>query len=92
MSAAPLVEASCRYHPERAGVGICVKCRTVICTECSTRLDGINHCAACVWALQEAQGRERAAAPLWLRALGLLGLCVLVALGSYGVLHMLLLW
>ncbi len=38
----------CHYHPERAGLGICVECRNVICTECTTQFEGINRCARCL--------------------------------------------
>lgn len=38
----------CHYHPERAGLGICVECRHVICTECTTQFEGINRCASCL--------------------------------------------
>lgn len=38
----------CHYHPERAGLGICVECRNVICTECTTQVEGINRCATCL--------------------------------------------
>jgi len=38
----------CHYHPERAGLGICVECRHVICQECTTQFDGINRCARCL--------------------------------------------
>ena len=41
----------CLYHPDRSGIGICVRCRVVICGECCTRLDGINHCHSCLRAL-----------------------------------------
>jgi hypothetical protein len=41
----------CQYHPDRPGIGICVRCRTVICRDCCTRLDGINHCHACLRAM-----------------------------------------
>src|SRR6266851_2856169 len=40
--------AVCYYHPDRLGIGVCVRCRTVICAACSTRLDGINHCHRCL--------------------------------------------
>ena len=40
--------ADCRYHPETPGVGICVRCETVICAVCSTRLRGMNFCHACL--------------------------------------------
>jgi hypothetical protein len=38
----------CHYHPERAGLGICVECRNVICIECTTQFEGINRCANCL--------------------------------------------
>lgn len=38
----------CHYHPQRAGIGICVECRHVICTECTTQFEGINRCAQCL--------------------------------------------
>jgi hypothetical protein len=38
----------CEYHPDRAGVGICVECRKVICVECTTQFEGINRCARCL--------------------------------------------
>jgi hypothetical protein len=38
----------CHYHPERAGIGICVECRNVICVECTTQFEGINRCAQCL--------------------------------------------
>ncbi|AKQ67651.1 hypothetical protein A176_004563 [Myxococcus hansupus] len=38
----------CHYHPERAGLGVCVECRRVICRECTTQFEGINRCASCL--------------------------------------------
>ena len=38
----------CHYHPQRAGLGVCVECRHVICVECTTQFEGINRCAACL--------------------------------------------
>lgn len=38
----------CHYHPDRPGLGICVECRNVICTECTTQFEGINRCAQCL--------------------------------------------
>ena len=40
----------CFYHPDRAGLGICVECRNVICVECTTQFEGINRCAKCLGA------------------------------------------
>ncbi len=85
-------KTSCQYHPERPGVGICIKCATVICTECSTRLDGINHCAVCVAKLRDERDHEKPPMNLALRSLALISMIVLVSLGGYAVFHMLLLW
>lgn len=38
----------CRNHPDREGVGICVSCRTVVCVECSTKVDRMNYCIRCL--------------------------------------------
>jgi hypothetical protein len=47
--------ATCHYHPDRAGIGVCMRCRRVICVACCTRVDGVNHCHACLKTL----GRRR---------------------------------
>lgn len=48
----------CKNHPDRDGVGICVPCKRVVCADCSTRLDGINHCREC---LEAKLGKARRA-------------------------------
>ena len=45
----------CFYHPDRSGIGICVECRQVICTECTTQFEGINRCASCLQKRLKAQ-------------------------------------
>jgi hypothetical protein len=54
--------AVCRYHPDRPGIGVCMRCRAVICAACSTRVDGVNHCHACLKALGRRTAPRRAAA------------------------------
>ena len=52
---------TCFYHPDRQGVGICMSCGKVVCADCSTRIDGINHCSLCLEALERqsrAQGTK----------------------------------
>jgi hypothetical protein len=51
-----LAIVGCRNHPAREAIGVCVKCRGRVCGECSTKLDGINHCADCVAALAVSAG------------------------------------
>ena len=38
----------CANHPDREGVGICVSCRSVVCVECSTKIDRMNYCMRCL--------------------------------------------
>jgi hypothetical protein len=73
--------AACTYHPERPGVGICMRCQSVICAACCTRVDGVNHCHACL------RGLSRRAEPAAARDLApaasavLLGVSWLVLVG-----------
>ncbi|HTU17102.1 MAG TPA: hypothetical protein VMG10_03505 [Gemmataceae bacterium] len=39
---------TCHFHSDRPGIGICMRCRVVICTACCTRVNGVNHCHACL--------------------------------------------
>jgi hypothetical protein len=40
-------------------MGICVRCGTLVCAECVTQVDGVNHCVACL----TAAGAARVSAP-----------------------------
>jgi hypothetical protein len=76
--------AVCHYHPDRPGVGVCIRCRVVICAGCCTRLDGVNHCHACLRKLAARAERPRRRTPLWALAAALLlgaGWLVLFGLG-----------
>jgi hypothetical protein len=57
----PAAAAACRNHPEREAIGICVECRLRVCSECVTKVDGINYCVSCLAALAQ-RGAYRAAA------------------------------
>lgn len=46
----------CGNHPDREGIGICVGCRSVVCVECSTKIDRMNYCIRC---LESAAAPER---------------------------------
>lgn len=78
---------ACAFHPERPGVGVCMRCRRVICSNCCTRLEGVNHCHACLKALgsrAEDAGRPVDVWPvlsgllLAFSCLALVGLCWLL--------------
>jgi hypothetical protein len=73
--------ASCRYHPDTPGVGVCVRCRTVICAACCTRLQGINHCHECLKALARDPIRQRGVVGSVLASLGLLALAAALLFG-----------
>jgi hypothetical protein len=51
--------AYCKYHPDRPGVGVCMRCRGVVCDACTTRLNGINHCHSCLRALAARGEKQR---------------------------------
>jgi hypothetical protein len=51
--------ATCTHHPLRDAVGICVRCSRAMCSDCITKIDGINHCRGC---LQELSGTAKPAA------------------------------
>jgi hypothetical protein len=74
----------CHYHPERAGLGICVECRHVICQECTTQFDGINRCASC---LGQKLARSRTLAPRREWSVGNLFLAVASFLAVWGALY-----
>lgn len=39
---------TCHFHSDRPGIGICMRCRMIICAACCTRVNGVNHCHACL--------------------------------------------
>ena len=77
--------AFCYFHGDRTGVGVCMRCRVVICAECCTRVDGINHCHACLKAI--ASRREPARGHVAVR-----GLTAGVVLGAAYLALLALLW
>lgn len=42
------VVSVCRNHPDRPATGLCVRCRAPICPDCTTKVQGINHCLNCL--------------------------------------------
>jgi hypothetical protein len=75
--------AQCDFHPDRPGVGICMRCRTPICAACCTRVFGINHCHACLKALAQRRDPERRRAAEAAKAVLLLGLVFLLFTGAF---------
>jgi len=53
--------AACENHPQREAIGVCVKCRTRVCSECSTKVDGINYCVRCLAGLAGATSATKGA-------------------------------
>jgi hypothetical protein len=67
----------CHIHPDRAGLGVCVECKQVICRECTTQFEGINRCARCL--AKKLQGHKALGDRREWTALN-----VALALGSFG--------
>ena len=61
--------ALCRYHADRPGIGVCIRCRAVICAECCTKVEGINHCHVCLKELATRPARKRRPSSLGVRVL-----------------------
>jgi hypothetical protein len=57
--------AACPNHPQREAIGICVRCRSRVCSECATKVDGINYCVGCLTTLVAAQARSTRVRPGW---------------------------
>jgi hypothetical protein len=53
----PSAIATCENHPQREAIGVCVQCRTRVCSECSTKVEGINYCVRCLAGLAREGGR-----------------------------------
>jgi hypothetical protein len=77
--------AACPNHPQREAIGICVRCRARVCSECATKVDGINYCVSCLAELaQGAAGRasqERGELRAYVSAAGYLVLMTLLVWG-----------
>ena len=44
---AAIAQARCHIHADREAAARCVKCATLYCSECVTRVDGRMVCASC---------------------------------------------
>jgi hypothetical protein len=74
--------AVCQYHADRAAVGVCMRCRAAICAGCCTRVDGINHCHACLRKLASRSTKpQRGRGSVALAAVAILGLAWLFFVG-----------
>ena len=56
---------TCAHHPGRAGYALCMSCRRVVCQECATTWDGVNHCRPCL-ARKRAGVERRTSVAAWL--------------------------
>jgi len=54
----------CAHHPERPGIALCMSCRKVVCQECTSTWDGVNHCRPCL-ATRSAQLQVRSSPLSW---------------------------
>jgi hypothetical protein len=82
----------CANHPEREGVGICVSCRSVVCVECTTKIDRMNYCIRCLDAASEPAKRARPENRAQETVLGipLLVVSFILTVGVFGLLALVL--
>jgi hypothetical protein len=55
----------CAHHPGRRGFALCMSCRKVVCQECATTWEGVNHCRPCL-ALKTQEKPKTAGVLPWL--------------------------
>ena len=78
--------AACPNHPTREAIGICVRCRSRLCSECATKVDGINYCVGCLGALASRPLPERPTQPGPVaRTLAATGYVLMLALAMWGL-------
>lgn len=68
-------QAHCDNHPAREAIGLCVACRSALCSECITKIEGMNYCLPCLRKAEaaaasplDARREIRTGAPLLLLA------------------------
>lgn len=89
--AAPLALVACVNHADREAIGVCVKCRRRVCGECTTKVDGINHCVSCFEALVAETAapatKKRSEHPVLALFFALVGIAI-AALCAWGMLEL----
>jgi hypothetical protein len=78
--------AACPNHPQREAIGICVECRRRVCSECATKVDGINYCVGCLASLAKSQAPGAVGRPRQLAAYVSAGAYFVVLTGLFWVL------
>ena len=82
---------ACANHPGREAIGICVKCKKRVCGECTTKVDGINHCVSCFAGLVAESEAEKPVAgrehPVVAFVFAVLGAAVAAGL-AWGILEL----
>lgn len=78
-----MASAPCQNHLDVPAVGICMRCQAALCSECITKVDGVNHCQRCLLTLARSVPRLEQShwLPTWL-SLALAGLCLWLLLWS----------
>jgi hypothetical protein len=85
----PAQTAACQNHLDREAIGICVECRARICSECVTKVDGINYCVSCYSRIADRGARranaEAEATPRWIATLAAVALVLFATLLTWGL-------
>ncbi len=82
---------TCRNHPDRPALAVCMRCRAAVCGDCTTKLQGVNHCVNCLEKRAEAADAtpRSPAAWLWVGG-GVLGTFLILWLAIYGTTYVFL--
>jgi hypothetical protein len=90
---APLAIVACANHEGREAIGVCVRCRLRVCGECTTKIDGINHCVRCFAELAKEHAQPEKTVRRegeWGRVLFTTGSFAMAVLVAWGMLELLL--
>lgn len=90
---ATLAIVACANHEGREAIGVCVRCRRRVCAECTTKIDGINHCVRCFAELAKERAHTEDAQRVegeWRQAAATLAGFAAAVLLAWGVLELLL--
>jgi hypothetical protein len=87
-----VTSAVCQNHLDREAIGVCIKCRSRICSECVTKVDGINYCVTCLSTLA-GHGRKERSKRTWVLPRPLapavaMGWLVLLTLMAWGLVEL----
>lgn len=88
------MQRTCANHPQRRAIGVCMITGKAICSECSTRYEGINYSKEGLETLKRRRqaAKRRSRSTRWLARLSLIATSPAMLVGVYFVYWIMLRW